>query len=116
MLGHEAEEVGTRLAIDPARTVERLRKTPQGCDWLMRRWALLAHAADRAGSWTAAQTALAFDLLAVPEGFRDGAPGKVIDGDGRADVATKGTMSPPAAISRKKNAFSATTVGVCRAR
>ena len=79
----EAEEIGSRLAGDPAKVVDRLRKTPQGCDWLMRRWALLAREIDRVKAWDAGQTAMAFDLLGTPAKFRNDEIGREIDEDGR---------------------------------
>jgi len=79
----EAEMIGGDLARRPAETVERLRSTPQGCDWLMTRWAMLAHVADTV-DWTADQARLAFDLLGTPAEFRSGLPGAPIDPDGRA--------------------------------
>ena len=80
----DAEVLGGLLAKKPAPTVETLRRTPQGCEWLMARWAMLAHAADaNNNTWTEAQADLAFDLLATPEPFRCGrTPGCSIDLDG----------------------------------
>jgi hypothetical protein len=80
----EAEVLGRDLAKDPAETVALLMKTPQGCEWLMGRWALLAHAANtNEGAWTDEQTNLAFDLLATPKAFRAGRrPGAVLDFEG----------------------------------
>ncbi len=77
----EVEALGAGLAQHPGAVLERLRATPHGCDWLMNRWALLAHAAD-AGAWTPDQLGLAFDLLGTPAAFRSGAPGLAIDRDG----------------------------------
>ena len=75
----EAKALGKRLASSPEEVVGLLKKTPQGCDWLMDRWAQLAHAA-RQGEWTEEQTRLAFDLLATPREFRPGRqPGVVLD-------------------------------------
>jgi hypothetical protein len=81
----EAEVVARSLSMDPSATVIALRSTPQGCEWLMVRWALLAHAADSQDQvWTEDQTKLAFDLLATPHPFRPGRkPGALIDLDGR---------------------------------
>ena len=42
----EAEVLGGMLPRKPAETVETLRRTPHGCEWLMTRWAMLAYAAD----------------------------------------------------------------------
>jgi hypothetical protein len=94
----EAEDQGARLAEDPSRTVERLRRTPQGCDWLIRRWAWLAHEADRAQSWSDTHKALAFDLLGTPRDLRTADPGLVLDGDGRAASET----TDPASVARRE--------------
>ena len=78
----EAEVLGGMIAKRPAETVEMLRQTPHGCEWLMGRWALLAHAADTNpnNAWTADQSALAFDLMATPAIFREGRkPGASVD-------------------------------------
>ena len=73
----EAATLGARLATDPSRVVLQLRATPQGCDWLIERWAALAHAATRAETgqgegWTADQRRLASDLLGTPLEARGG--------------------------------------------
>src|SRR6185312_10137115 len=79
----EVEILGGMLARKPAETVETLRRTPQGCEWLMSRWAMLAHAADVDRSWDEEQMSLAFDLLATPQTFRRGKkPGVSLDLDG----------------------------------
>ncbi len=81
----EAETLGVLLPKRPAQTLEALRRSPQGCEWLMSRWALLAHAADHNPGhlWTEDQVALAFDLLGTPNQFRQGnKPGTSIDSDG----------------------------------
>jgi hypothetical protein len=93
----EAEEVGGLLAIQPGQAVEALRRTPHGCDWLMARWAMLAHAADVNGEWDEAQTALAYDLLGTPREFRTLAkPGTALDYDGRV----VGDAARPAEVAR----------------
>jgi hypothetical protein len=81
----EVEVTGRSLSKDPGGTVESLRRTPHGCDWLMARWAMLAYSADvQQGSWTDDQTKIAFDLLATPHAFRNvGKPGASIDFEGR---------------------------------
>jgi hypothetical protein len=76
----EAEVTGGLISKKPAETVELLRRTPQGCEWLMKRWAMLAFAAAaQNGQWTDEQASLAFDLLATPAMFRIGKPGAAID-------------------------------------
>ena len=95
----EAELLGEQLANRPAVVVEQLRRTPQGCEWLMARWAMLAYSADDKKAWTAAQERLAFDLLATPGDFREGRkPGVAIDFQGH--VTDPGT--DPAAVARRE--------------
>jgi hypothetical protein len=80
----EAEVLGGKLSKRPAETVEALRRGPHGCEWLMGRWALLAHAADNQnGVWTPEQNDLAFDLMGTPTLFRVGQAGDLIDFHGR---------------------------------
>jgi hypothetical protein len=95
----EAEVLGGKLSKRPAETVEMLRRTPHGCEWLMGRWALLAHAADtqKDHEWTPEQTSLAFDLLATPALFRVGKPGTSVDFHG--NVLDKADES--AAVARR---------------
>src|SRR4051812_9788097 len=94
----EAEILGGFLARKPAETVETLRRSPHGCEWLMTRWAMLAHAADVHQKWTEDQTRLAFDLLATPPQFRDGPPGASLDFEGRVIALA----SDPAAVARRE--------------
>ena len=77
----DAERTGAALRRDPARTVATLRRTPQGCDWLIGRWAALyrATAESDADAWSAEHAELARDLLGMPAAFRPGP----IDDDGR---------------------------------
>jgi hypothetical protein len=88
----DAEHLGAKLGGDPAATVAALQRTPQGCDWLMARWAMLARIADRDGGWDAAQTALAFDMLGTPHALRKGSPGEAIDHHGRASGEAGGEL------------------------
>jgi hypothetical protein len=93
----EAEIVGGMLASRPAETVDTLRRTPHGCDWLMTRWAMLAHVAD-SKIWTDEHKTLAFDLMATPALFRDfGTLGTILDIDGRVI----GEPEKPADMSRR---------------
>src|SRR3954453_7001697 len=62
----DAVRLGGLLSKRPDEVAEELRRTPQGCEWLMTRWAMLAHVADLKGSWTAEQARMAFDLLGTP--------------------------------------------------
>ena len=79
----EVERVAARLSKDPGRVVGWLRRSPQGCDWLIERWAMLASVADR-HPWTAEQVRLAYDLLGTPVEVRGDAPERVIDAEGVA--------------------------------
>jgi len=97
----EAEALGARLGKRPGEVAEALRRTPQGCDWLIARWALLAHAADLQGSWTPEQAAMAFDLLGTPAEFREGRePWVKLDSQGRLVGPPEG----PAAVARRESA------------
>jgi hypothetical protein len=64
-----AAEVGRRLRDDPEVTVNRLRSSSAGCEWLIDRWTLLGNgltADDDGGpgcTWTDANLALALDIL-----------------------------------------------------
>src|SRR3954463_11782011 len=79
----DAVRLGGLLAKRPDEVVEELRRTPQGCEWLMTRWEMLAHTAAVRGSWTPEQARLAFDLLGPPAEFREGnRPGASLDLDG----------------------------------
>ena len=67
-----AENIARHLQREPARTVARLRQTPQGCDWLIGHWEALARVAEGADdAWTDEQTQLAHDLLGTLVVARD---------------------------------------------
>ena len=90
---YEASMVGTMLSKACDQTVDSLRRTPQGCEWLMERWAMLAYAAEaNENTWTEEQNTMAFDLLKTPKAFRTGQPGVVIDMNGR--VVSDDAVSP----------------------
>jgi len=95
----EAALLGGSLGHRPEVVVEQLRKNPQGCEWLMGRWAMLAHSADVHGTWTPEQDQLAFDLLGTPAEFRRGhKPGASLDFDGRVVESA----NDPAAVARRE--------------
>ena len=95
----EAEMLGEQLANRPAIVAEKLKMTPQGCEWLMGRWAMLAYAAESKAGWTPAQEQIAFDLLGTPGDFREGhKPGVMIDLFG--NVVDAGES--PAAVARRE--------------
>ena len=80
----EVERLGAKLGARPEEVSRELRRTKHGCDWLIRRWSLLANAADEGTPWTDAQVRLAFDLLGTPAAFREGRrPGVELDESGR---------------------------------
>ncbi len=66
------EEIGAKLARDPARVAPALRGRKQGADWLIERWEALGIILQNTGTWTDDQRRLAFDLLGVPVALRDG--------------------------------------------
>jgi hypothetical protein len=79
----EAMMLGATLGNRPELVVTQLRKTVQGCEWLMTRWAMLKFVADTDKKWTPEQAILAFDLLGTPHEFRVGKqPGDSLDFDG----------------------------------
>jgi len=90
----EAEKVGANLERDPAKVVATLRRSPQGCDWLIERWAALARVADASGGrgWTEDHARTALDLMGTPESSRVGPIGALID--------EKGQTRGPAALAR----------------
>jgi hypothetical protein len=94
----DAVKLGQSINRAPEAVVEQLRQTLQGCEWLIGRWALLAHAADSKKGWTPDQTRLAFDLLGTPLEFREASkPGAMIDTKGRLlDPA-----NDPASVARR---------------
>jgi hypothetical protein len=95
----EMIRLGSTLGNQPEEVVEQLRRTPQGCEWLMGRWAMLAYSADEKTSWTAEQDQLAFDLLGTPALFRQGhKPGAALDFDGKVVEPAAG----PAAVARRE--------------
>jgi hypothetical protein len=60
-----AEEMAARLARRPALIVRRLKKTRQGCEWLIERWRELSAVLEHGGGcdWNDAERSLVFDLL-----------------------------------------------------
>jgi hypothetical protein len=60
-----AEETAVGLGKRPSLVTQRLRQTPQGCDWMLRRWAWLGGVLEERGTWSEPQTALAWDLLGI---------------------------------------------------
>ncbi len=75
----EAEDLGVLLAKSPAKVAHKLRRTKQGCAWLIGRWEGLARILEAKGDWDEPQKRLALDLLATPVELRDG--WTLLDGD-----------------------------------
>ncbi|WP_435009958.1 hypothetical protein P12x_001177 [Tundrisphaera lichenicola] len=95
----QAATLGAQIGKRPEEVAEALRRTPQGCDWLMKRWAMLAYVADRKGAWSLEQSRLAFDLMGTPIEFREGhEPGALIDQEGRLIGPPEG----PASVARRE--------------
>src|SRR5262249_7106353 len=85
------EELGSKLANDPARIANALRNTRHGADWLIERWEALGEILQNTGSWDEAQHRLAFDLLGIPLDLRNGStrvPSRT-DAKGRAVVVDR---------------------------
>ena len=94
----EVETIAKGMERHPAEVVAKLRLSPQGCDWLIERWAGLARLADASGGrgWTDEQGRLAYDLLGTPAASRSGPIGASIDEDGRLN----GYAPDPATLAR----------------
>jgi hypothetical protein len=90
----EVENLGSRLPRRPSEFARQLRATPQGCDWLLARWSILARNAEENIPWTADQTRLAFDLLGTPPEGREGRqPGDLVDVDGKIIEPSGGELA-----------------------
>ncbi len=68
----DAAELAERLSRKPALVSRQLRRTAQGCEILLERWALLTLILHASGGWDDAQQALALDLMGVPLELRAG--------------------------------------------
>jgi len=75
----DAEDLGASLAKSPATVAPKLRRTKQGCAWLIFRWMGLGRILETKGGWDEAQTRMAMDMLGVPKELRDGPT--PLDGD-----------------------------------
>jgi len=80
----EAEELGGKLAKSPAIVAGKLRRTKQGCQWLISRWIGLGNILGGNGEWNESQKRLALDLLGTPAELREGPT--PLDGDRAALV------------------------------
>ncbi len=75
----DAEDLGARLTKAPAPVSRQLRRSKQGCAWLIFRWEGLSRILEAKGNWDEAQMRLALDLLGTPKELRDGP--SPLDGD-----------------------------------
>ena len=69
-----AEEIGDRLGTRPAQVVRKLRKTVQGCDWLISHWRALENVLNVLGAWEEAHRARAAGLLGIAPEYRESDP------------------------------------------
>ena len=58
----QAKRLGAMIASRPEEVVEELRRTPQGCEWLIGRWSMLARSVDLHKSWTPDREKLALGI------------------------------------------------------
>lgn len=66
-----AEALGARLSRAPAVVAAELRRSRQGCNWLLVRWRKLEDTLDVLGRWDDAHRSLALDLLGEPAEARE---------------------------------------------
>ena len=67
----DAINLGEKLAKAPAKVVNQLRRTPQGCDFLIDRWERLERIAT-GQAWNEAQCSLVFNMLGIHADEREG--------------------------------------------
>ena len=79
----EAEALAATLGKAPSLVARQLRRTSQGCDWLIARWMQLATFLAAVGALNATQLRLALDLLGFPAEFRDGPTPFTLDVEGQ---------------------------------
>lgn len=63
---------------DPSKVNRQLRRSPEGCRWLIESWRCLGRTLSVGSDWDRDERALAFDLLGTPVAFRDDRPGEDI--------------------------------------
>ena len=68
----DADEIGAGLSRRPTLVVQRLGRTRQGCEWMIRRWQELDLVRHVNLEWDEAQTSTAYDLLGYDRVLRDG--------------------------------------------
>ncbi len=64
------EAIAAGLSGHPSQVVSQLRQSKHGCEWLIRRWQLLARWLEDGHPWTDAQGRLYLDLLGTEPDFR----------------------------------------------
>ena len=67
----EITELAKPLSKEPERVVSQLKRSAHGSAWLLERWEAIAMRLEAGDEWTEEMRTYAFDLLAVPEVFRD---------------------------------------------
>ena len=85
----EAEALGATLAKSPAMVARQLRRTRQGCDWIIARWNLLLAALNAVGDWNPSQLKLACDLMGVPAEFREAPSPLPAEREGRDELVRR---------------------------
>lgn len=68
---NQVEEIATGLTKNPSRTISRLEKLPQGCDWLINRWEQLEICLRDNQTLTADRDSMMSDLLGIDPRVRD---------------------------------------------
>ena len=79
----DAAALGLTLAKAPEVVARKLRRTSQGCNWLIARWMQLATVVATAGTLDESQVKRALDLLGLPAEFRDGPTPLAVDAEGQ---------------------------------
>jgi len=78
------DNLGARLSRDPKRVAGALRRTKQGCTWLLECWAELAEVLESNGGFDDVQRQWALDLLGVSPQARNGSKRLPPSSDGAA--------------------------------
>src|SRR6185437_780979 len=66
------EALGLLLPRDTSRVAGELGRTRHGVEWCLKRWRWLGQSLESKGRWTEPQRESAFDLLGIPELYREG--------------------------------------------
>jgi hypothetical protein len=65
------DQLAKRLPQAPERLIRHLRASKQGAEWIEKAWSRLDEALEVSGGWDEIQLSLAYDLLGVPQMFRN---------------------------------------------